>query len=317
MRINPYEIHILDPEFFDELYVAPKKADKYLWWVKLAGADGSSFSTVSHSHHRLRRSALNPFFSARSVMQLEPVIRSKVEKLCKRFEGIAQTQEVVRFDVAFMALTIDVITDYAFAADRKYLDEPDFKLLWKETINGGFQNLALAMYFPWLLPLMKRLPLSVAAAMNPTVGHMLRWQAGVRETVKPILEGKDEMSLKGEKNRTIFHALRDNVDLPDEEKTLQRLCDEGEIMTGAGSETTAQTLTRLAFYLKHEPRTLERLREELDSAIPNPAIVSSWTELQKLPYLVSFGPVLATLSSLFKTPYNAVRGCLAENRCFV
>jgi cytochrome P450 len=219
-------------------------------------------------------------------MQLEPVIRGKVEKLCKRFEAIAKNQEVVRLDVAFMALTIDVITDYAFAADRKYLDEPDFQLLWFETIRGGFQNLALVLFFPWMLPAMKALPLSVAAAVNPTVGYMLRWQAGVKETVKDILKRKDDTSMKGEKGRTVFHELRDHPNLPDEEKTLQRLCDEGEIMTGAGSETTAQTLTKLAFYLKHEPRTLEYLRAELDKALPDPKVILPWAELQQLPYLV-------------------------------
>ncbi|KAI8202042.1 Exopolygalacturonase X-1 [Colletotrichum sp. SAR 10_65] len=197
VRINPYELHIIDPEFYDELYSSNRKSDKYRWWTNLAGADGSSFSTVPHDLHRLRRGALNPFFSVRSVTQLEPLIRSKVEKLSARFGEIAQTGEVVRLDAAFMALTMDIICDYAFANDRKYLDEPDFKLVWKETIIGAFEGGAVGRQFPWMLPVMKRLP----------------------------------------------------FDLPPEEKTLQRLCDEAEILTGAGSETTAQTLTRILFYL--------------------------------------------------------------------
>ncbi|KAF4913756.1 Cytochrome P450 monooxygenase sdnE [Colletotrichum fructicola] len=140
VRINPYELHIIDPEFYDELYSSNRKSDKYRWWTNLAGADGSSFSTVPHDLHRLRRGALNPFFSVRSVTQLEPLIRSKVEKLSARFGEIAQTGEVVRLDAAFMALTMDIICDYAFANDRKYLDEPDFKLIWKETIIGAFEG---------------------------------------------------------------------------------------------------------------------------------------------------------------------------------
>ncbi|KAI8255712.1 Exopolygalacturonase X-1 [Colletotrichum sp. SAR 10_98] len=202
VRINPYELHIIDPEFYDELYSSNRKSDKYRWWTNLAGADGSSFSTVPHDLHRLRRGALNPFFSVRSVTQLEPLIRSKVEKLSARFGDIAQTGEVVRLDAAFMALTMDIICDYAFANDRKYLDEPDFKLIWKETIIGAFEGGAVGRQFPWMLPVMKRLP----------------------------------------------------FDLPPEEKTLQRLCDEAEILTGAGSETTAQTLTRILFYLKEKGR---------------------------------------------------------------
>jgi cytochrome P450 len=279
-------LHINDPDFFDELYASNRQADKYRWWTNLAGADGSSFATVPHDLHRLRRGALNPFFSVRSVSRLEPMIKSKIEKLCARFEGIAKTQEIVRFDAAFMALTMDIICDYAFAHDRRYLDEPDFKLLWKQTIIGAFEGGALGRQFPWMLPFMKCLPLSVVSFMNPAVGHLLKWQAGVKAHVKPILDGNGDGFTPGNSPRTIFHTLRDS-DLPPSEKTLQRLCDEGEILTGAGSETTAQTLTRILFYLKHVPETLFALREELDNAILDAATIPCWSDLQKLPYLVS------------------------------
>ncbi|KAK3331479.1 cytochrome P450 [Apodospora peruviana] len=280
VRINPHELHIIDPEFYDELYSSNRKLDKYRWWTNLAGADGSGFATVPHDLHRLRRGALNPFFSVKSVSQLEPMIRQKIEKLCGRFTAIAAANEVVRLDAAFMALTMDIICDYSFANDRRYLDAPDFEVKWKETILGAFEGGALGRQFPWMVPLMKKLPLSVVGAMNPAVGHLFSWQEGVKAQVKPILDGQD-----GEKKkRTIFHTLRDS-DLPKEEKTLQRLCDEGEILTGAGSETTAQTLTRILFYLKHVPQTLENLRAELDQAIPDSKEIPAWSELQALPYL--------------------------------
>ncbi|KAH8651124.1 cytochrome P450 [Xylariales sp. PMI_506] len=286
VRINPYELHILDPEFYDELYASNRELDKYRWWTNLAGADGSSFSTVPHSLHRLRRGALSRFFSVRSVTQVEPMIRSKIEKLCARFAVASGTREVVRIDAAFMALTMDIICDYAFAHDRKYLDEPDFMLVWKQTIIGAFEGGAMGRQFPWMLPLMKRLPLSVVAAMHPAMGHLFRWQAGIKQQVLPILEENDEISIQGNYSRTIFHTLR-HSDLAPEEKTLERLCDEGEILTGAGSETTAQTLTRLLFYLKHEPRILLRLQGELDHAIPNASNIPPWSELQQLPYLTA------------------------------
>lgn len=286
MRINPYEIHIIDPDFYDELYVSHKKLDKYRWWTNLAGADGSSFSTVPHELHRQRRAALNPFFSARSVAQVQPMIKSKVEKLSARFDAIAKTGEVVRVDAAFMALTMDIICDYSFANDRKYLDEPDFKLLWKQTIIGAFEGGAVGRQFPWMLPLMKRLPRSIVFAMDASVGHILNWQDGVKAQVKPIIDGTDELSRKGDTSRTIFHTLRDS-DLPSHEKTLQRLCDEGEILTGAGSETTAQTLTRIMFYVCQVPDVLSKLRRELDPIMPEDGSIPDIAELQALPYLVS------------------------------
>ena len=104
-----------------------------------AGAPGSAFSTVPHAVHRMRRAALNPFFSKRAVTQLEPIIREKAEKLASRFEAAVETREVIRIDVAYMALTMDVITQYAYAGSYNYLAEPDFKLEWKNTLIGGFE----------------------------------------------------------------------------------------------------------------------------------------------------------------------------------
>ncbi|KAK2040890.1 cytochrome P450 [Colletotrichum somersetense] len=286
VRINPHELHIIDPDFYDDLYSASRKSDKYQWWTKTAGSDESSFATVPHNLHRLRRGALNPFFSLRSVVQLEPLIKEKVEKLSARYDGLAKTGEIVRLDAAFMALTMDIICDYSFARDRKYLDEPDFMLLWKETVIGAFEGGAASRQFPWMLPLMRQLPISWVSAIKPSVGHLFRWHEGVKQQVRPILDRTDDISMSRSSRRTIFHTLRDS-DLPPEEKSLERLCDEAEILTGAGSETTAQALARIFFYLKHVPEVLQKLRLELDAAMPGAVDILPLTELQKLPYLTA------------------------------
>lgn len=38
IRINPYEIHIIDPDYIDELYVGPskRKSDLWSWTVSLS-----------------------------------------------------------------------------------------------------------------------------------------------------------------------------------------------------------------------------------------------------------------------------------------
>lgn len=39
IRINPYEVHINDPEFYDELYIGGSKgkSNKWYWSVSLIG----------------------------------------------------------------------------------------------------------------------------------------------------------------------------------------------------------------------------------------------------------------------------------------
>jgi cytochrome P450 len=84
--------------------------------------------TPEHDIHRNRRAALAPFFSRRTVVQLESNIAAKVQTLCDRFSGFAKTSEVVRLDGAYSALTTDVITDYCFGKAYGYLNEHDFKI---------------------------------------------------------------------------------------------------------------------------------------------------------------------------------------------
>lgn len=278
VRINPHELHIKDSEFYTDIYAVGKR-NKYQWFVNMAGAPGSIFATADEGLHRMRRKPLDNFFSKKAVTDLEPLISEKVQKLSNRFAQAAIAKDVVRVDCAFMALTMDVICSYCFAADRKYLDHPDFGLEWKETINGAWQKGGLIRAFPSMPFFMRRFPRWLADKMDPEMGLFLAWQDSVEALVKPILSGNSEKS-----QHSIFHTLRDS-DLPAEEKSLRRLSDEGEIFTGAGSETTAKTLTTILYYLTLYPECMETLKHELREAIPNPSNLASWTQLEQLPYL--------------------------------
>jgi hypothetical protein len=47
VRINPFELHINDPEYYDELYSgSSKKRDKYEWAARLFGNSGSMLGTI-------------------------------------------------------------------------------------------------------------------------------------------------------------------------------------------------------------------------------------------------------------------------------
>lgn len=286
VRINPHELHIRDADFYNEIYApfgASSKRDKYAWWCGMAGAPGSIFATVGHEHHRIRRAPLDDFFSKRAVRELEPLIREKVQRLSDRFANVAKQSEIIRIDCAFMALTMDVICTYCFGEDRAYVDRDDLGREWKEVINGAWQKGALMRAFPFMADLMRRFPRCIANRIDADMGHFLAWQDSVKEAVEPIM-AHGEQNEKSEGKRTIFHTLRDSS-LPAEERTLRRLCDEGEIFTGAGSETTAKTLTTILYYLITNADCLERLKQELRHAMPDPTILASWTTLEKLPYL--------------------------------
>lgn len=86
-------------------------------------------------------------------------------------------------------------------------------------------------------------------------------------------------------HKTIFEELRDS-DLPPQEKTIERLMDEGFILVGAGGESTAQTLTVLTFHLLNNPEIVLELRAELDKVMPDPESSVPWQTLEQLPFMV-------------------------------
>jgi cytochrome P450 len=68
---------------------------------------------------------------------------------------------------------------------------------------------------------------------------------------------------------------------------LERLSDEGNILIGAGSETTAQILAVLSYHLISNPAVLAKLQKELETVMPDPNTPVKWQQLERLPYLVS------------------------------
>jgi cytochrome P450 len=77
-----------------------------------------------------------------------------------------------------------------------------------------------------------------------------------------------------------------NSDLPPEERTPFRLWSEGQSIVGAGSETTANTLACIHFYLLNDTDVLAKLQAELRDALPDKNAPVTLNVVEKLPYLV-------------------------------
>lgn len=80
----------------------------------------------------------------------------------------------------------------------------------------------------------------------------------------------------------MFHA-----DVPDDEKTVDRLTEEGILFVVAGNETTGNALSIMTFHILSNPTVLQKLKKELIEFMPDPKVVPTWQALEKLPYLVS------------------------------
>ncbi|PYH42563.1 cytochrome P450 [Aspergillus saccharolyticus JOP 1030-1] len=265
VRINPEEIHFNDPSFIDEVYsTAGRARNKQHHYVAFATGPSAEamFATIDHKQHRVRRSAMNKFFSRAQIARLEPEIQRLADQLCDKIVRLGtKDHEPLDITRAYSCFAADVISGYCFG----------------ESI--GF-TIFLFRFIP------------VTKLVVPLVPFLWRWlspslQVYMDESTQKmparVRQARQEFEAGTIPSRpTIFHALLTSS-LPEAERTDYRLTGDGLSLNAAGTETTAAT----TYYLLSQPETLARLVEELEAA---DASNRTWNELERLPYL---GAVIA------------------------
>jgi cytochrome P450 len=251
------------------------------------GNERATIAVLDHAHHRLLRSNMNPYFSMARVRQLEPEIQTLARKLCDRLKSFKGTGVPINTQHAYSCFATDIISDYTMGIGFNFLDTPDFSPQWSATLSGIAKSSAFFKPFPWLLTIMKSLPDSFVAWLNPGMGLMLKFQGRCMELILSVIESHnnagDEKSKVKFAHPTFFHDVL-NSNLPPEEKSPERLAQEIQVVVGAGGETVAKALSWITYYLLENPKTLEKLKAELEERDPDQN--ASLADLEKMPYLV-------------------------------
>jgi cytochrome P450 len=78
-----------------------------------------------------------------------------------------------------------------------------------------------------------------------------------------------------------------NDKLPAAERTLARLTDEAKFLLVAGTDAPSQVMSITIYHILCTSCVYNRLREELQMALPNADMDACWGDLERLPYLVS------------------------------
>ncbi|ROV89865.1 hypothetical protein VPNG_10245 [Cytospora leucostoma] len=288
IRINPIEVHVADKDFFHELYTGPsRRRDKAEFYAHQFGADDSVFGTVDHELHKIRRTALNPFFSTSKVHKLQSVIEEQVDNLLNRFSAYASTcQGPLDLVIVFAAFTNDVINEYAFARSDKLLSKSDFGRKITESVVLGTHMGTVVKHLPWSLHIINFLPDALTEAYVPGWDEFNNLRRTIRAQIREIQSSFQSEEWKPDVSRkAIFHDLLLSETLPPSEKTVERLAQDGQVLVQGGTLTTSNALCIAVFHLLDQPDCLRKLRDELYSAIPHPSTTVTIAELQNLPYL--------------------------------
>lgn len=289
VRISPYELHIDDPEYYDTLYSRDAPRNKSLHLTGMFGAPASSFGSVDHRRHRIRRQPMNPFFSQQRIRSLEPMLRGMVDKLCNGMRAWKDRHAPLHVYHAFNAFTTDVVVEYTMGESFHYLDDPDFSPQWSRTMQAIVHAGIQFKQFRWIMALFEVLPRWLVMIINPDIGPVIDQKVESLRLANLVIDSQNPDHVSKEKETvpkgTLFNALVESS-LPPEEKAADRLSQEVFTVIAAGAETTAKNLSTLTFHLLNNPDKLEKLREELNRLDPDGT--ASLVEYEAMPYLVGF-----------------------------
>ena len=169
VRIAPNEVSLSDPSNYEKIYNVGSRFYKDPGFYSAFGAPGAAFTTTSNELHRVRRAAQSPLFSRKIVLQLENVVHDKANKLSKRIESGLEDGNPNGVDLhyGFRAVSVDVITEYAFNDCYNLLDRDDFGYPFFAMVKGTIGAFWIFMQWPLVQYIALNLPNWLVP--NPTV----------------------------------------------------------------------------------------------------------------------------------------------------
>lgn len=284
VRVGPNHVHVNDPAYFDILYNNSLRLNRDKFYYRMFGRNQTVVSTIDAEAHRVRRSALNKYFSKANVKKLSSRIESVVQKLCTRLTEYQATNATINLSNAARAFTTDVVVSYLIGDRDGLLGTADLGASAHRRLRIFAFLTTWQRQFPFFLPSMNWLRWLISlseSAKAPSQKEKPVVFSPQRDLV-PIAElyaqqGKNDSAATRESNifRTIYAA--DN--LSDEDKEPERAAREVRNLVGAGQETTGSVLSYLCYAILRNPDVLRRLKSELLDAVPSAAASGATDQL--------------------------------------
>ena len=284
VRINPWDLHIDDPQYYDTIYTMAKPYDKLVRHQHRLNIPEAAFSTADSVLHKRRRNAAAPFFSKQKMREQADVIQGFVDRLSYRLKkDFAGTGRVIDMTDMWGCQTSDAITELVFARPTNALDSADLMPELSHAMTDMVFSAHWMTHFPWLLTIMNLFPKRLVKILAPPYKSVLGFQEEMERQISDLLTGRNR-EVEKVSHKTLFNELL-RSDLPAEDLTLHRLQNEAVSVVAAGDHTTKSVFALGSVHVLANPDIQAKLLSELRGAIPDPSNMPPWYELEKLPYL--------------------------------
>ncbi|KAE8311594.1 cytochrome P450 [Aspergillus transmontanensis] len=292
IRINPHELSIHDPDFYNEIYVTESKrrTNHYDLFARGIGMDVEShIVTVDHNLHRKRRKPLEPFFSRAGIARLEPVLVEMALKLESRLRQYEGKHTVITLDHAFSAFSGDTIRRVCFSKDDVgdlFMDHPDFTPDWYYITHNILRHFPVFTGFPLIARIVTYIPESILLKAFPQGQSLNRLKDVALQKITHVMNSKETAEFKDtHREVSLFHHIVES-DMPESERSPERLVQEAQVLLSAGTVTTAHTIAFASYYILARSEIKAKLLAELRDAMDGwPERVRTFMDLERLQYL--------------------------------
>ncbi|KAI8283967.1 Sphingolipid C9-methyltransferase 2 [Colletotrichum sp. SAR11_57] len=184
VRINPDELHIDDPDFFDTLYPTSKPYDKLKRLENRFGIPGATFSTARHELHKIRRAAISPFFAKSKVREQTGDIQALMNTISRRLTTeYAGTGRVLNLHDVWRCFAADNIMDLVFGSPLDLHLSPEFRAPFTRAITRVTNWSHVTRYLPILGAATDSLPYWLAKRLFPPFEPIIAYREHEAESL--------------------------------------------------------------------------------------------------------------------------------------
>ncbi|KAF8750648.1 Cytochrome P450 monooxygenase [Rhizoctonia solani] len=301
LRIGPNHISIADPEALEAVYGHSNGLLKSEFYETFnPGSERDVFNVRDRADHTLKRKRIANIFSLQSILAFEPRVKEHLQQFCAQLDmrcerSLKNTsgfnwsakggRAVLNFPPQLAYLTFDIISDLALGVPFRMVERQ------KDSTPASLACSGSRPYPPWIQKLLLfGTPFNIPALIT------LR---DFRNTTKAAVDArinrmKNDEQEDEERGADLMDRLFE-IKNPDGSPLSREDIDaQAFLVFSAGSDTTANSLSGLSYYIASNPRARKKLQEELDSALSSSVefdddqvahTVPSYEQIKNLPYL--------------------------------
>ncbi|OJJ06606.1 hypothetical protein ASPVEDRAFT_140374 [Aspergillus versicolor CBS 583.65] len=279
VRLAPNRYSIGDPSAIRTIYGPGSKFSKSEFYKPFGGPfthHRDVFSETSNDKHAVERRKTSNMYAMSSLVSYEPFVDKINREFITALESHAKSGREFDLFTWMQFYAFDVIGEITFGQS--------FGLVGEGKDDSGLLHAAHVASIGY----------GSMAGLVPEIHPLYLWLQNVfpiesyLKTLQRVIGQQIAARMKGESSSDRKDFLAKCIELNKAGK-LEHLTMNNVIgaNVGAGSDTTGISLTAVIYYLMKNPHCLQRLRDEIDTAVEEGNISSPATfqEGQKLPYL--------------------------------